>query len=337
MKQRILVLYGGCSGEHEVSLESARAVLSHMDPERFTPMPVRITREGKWRYCPLPELEAEGCPCTLSLDRGAPILLLGNGLRRLGFDAAFPVLHGRNGEDGTVQGLLELAGIPVIGCGVLSSALGMDKHRAHLLASMAGVAVPESRVFRKGAAVPDMLAAAEALGWPVYVKPVRSGSSLGVSEVRGPEGLSDALELAFAEDREILIEEAVPGFETGCAVMGNRELFCGAVDEIQLGAGPLDYQEKYVSRTAQVFCPARIPPETAAAVQEAARRVYRALDCRVFARVDFFLTPDGRIVFNEINTIPGFTVHSRYPDMMKAAGIGFQELITRLIALGVEA
>ena len=343
MKQRILVIFGGCSGEHEVSLDSARAVLAHMDPARFTPLPVKITREGRWRYCPLTDLSAEdwhetGCvPCTLSLDRGAPALLLENGLRRLSFDAAFPVLHGPNGEDGTLQGLLELAGIPVIGCGALASALGMDKHRAHLLASLAGVRVPRSQVFPRGAGLPEARQAAASLGWPVFVKPVRSGSSLGVSEVRGPEELPAALEAAFAEDREALVEEAVPGFEVGCAILGNRVLTCGAVDEIQLGKGPLDYREKYLCRTAQVFCPARIPPEKAAEIQAAGRAVYRALDCRVFARVDFFLTPEGDVVFNEINTIPGFTVHSRYPDMMKAAGLDFQTLVTRLIELGVEA
>ena len=344
----VLVLFGGCSTEHEVSLHSAYAVLSHMDAARFLPLPVGITREGRWLYYTgsLARLEdgswnrqtADCVPCTLTLDRGERALLLLDGSgRRLGFDAAFPVLHGKNGEDGTVQGLLELTGTPVIGCGALSSALCMDKDRAHKLAALAGVRVPQSRVFRRSDAFSQIEGAAEQLGYPVFVKPVRAGSSFGITKVERREYLRAAVENAFSHDGEVILEETVPGFEVGCAVMGNETLTVGQVDEIELSGGFFNYEEKYTLKTSRIYCPARIPPEKAAEVQEAARRIYRALDCRGFARVDLFLTPAGEIVFNEVNTIPGFTAHSRYPNMMRAAGIPFEELVSRLIELGVGA
>ncbi len=341
----ILVLFGGCSTEYEVSLHSAYAVLSHMDPSRYVPLPVGITREGRWLYYTggLARLEdgswlrqaADCIPCTLSLDRGERALLLPDG-RRLTFDAAFPVLHGKNGEDGTVQGLLELTGTPIVGCGTLCSALCMDKDRSHKLAALAGVRVPAGRVFRRGEPLDRMARTAEWLGCPVFVKPVRAGSSFGITKVERGGQLPAAVEEAFAHDGEILLEEAVPGFEVGCAVMGNGELTVGELDEIELSDGFFNYEEKYTLKTSRIYCPARIPAEKAAEIKEAARTIYRALGCRVFARVDLFLTPDGRIVFNEVNTVPGFTSHSRYPTMMQAAGVSFEELVTRLIELGVE-
>lgn len=341
----ILVLFGGCSTEYEVSLHSAYAVLSHIDPSRYVPLPVGITREGRWLYYTgglahledgsWPRQAADCVPCTLSLDRGERALLLPDG-SRLTFDAAFPVLHGKNGEDGTVQGLLELTGTPIVGCGTLCSALCMDKDRSHKLAALAGVRVPAGRVFRRGEPLDRMARAAERLGCPVFVKPVRAGSSFGITKVERGEQLPAAVEEAFTHDGEILLEEAVPGFEVGCAVMGNGELTVGELDEIELSDGFFNYEEKYTLKTSRIYCPARIPAEKAAEIKEAARTIYRALGCRVFARVDLFLTPDGRIVFNEVNTVPGFTSHSRYPTMMQAAGVSFEELVTRLIELGVE-
>ena len=343
----ILVLFGGCSTEHEVSLQSAYGILRHMDPSRYVPLPVGITREGRWLWYSGPlghltdgtwESRPECVPCTLSLDRGNGRLLPldGSGCA-LAFDAAFPMLHGKNGEDGTLQGLLELTGVPLIGCGTLSSALCMDKDRAHKLASLAGIRVPKSTLFRRGADIHRIAAAAEELRYPLFVKPVRAGSSFGVSQAAGPEQLAAAVKTAFAHDREILLEEAVPGFEVGCAVLGNDALTVGAVDEIELSQGFFDYEEKYTLKTSAIHCPARISPEQAAQIQETAKAIYRALDCRVFARVDLFLTPKGEIVFNEVNTIPGFTPHSRYPSMMAAAGWGFTTLVSRIIELGVES
>ena len=348
MKKKILILFGGCSSEHEVSLESARAVLLHMDPERFAPLAVNISKEGRWRLCAADRdalqgahwREAmEGCaPCTLSLDRGAPTLLLQNGLRRLSFDAAFPVLHGKNGEDGTLQGLLEMAGIPLVGCGTLASALCMDKHRAHLLAAaQTGVRAPKSSVFPRGSQLSAMSEAAARLGFPLFVKPVRGGSSIGITRISGPAELEAAVSAAFAQDDAVILEEAIPGFEVGCAVLGNAILQTGAVDEIALSGGIFDFEEKYTLKTAEIHCPARISAEKSGEVQETAKAIYRALGCRGFARVDLFLTPAGELVFNEVNTIPGLTAHSRYPGMMQAVGLDFQTLITRMIELGGEA
>ena len=342
---RILVLFGGCSSEHEVSLQSAHGVLTHMDPERYCPIPVGITREGAWYVYTGPldaipggrwQREAACVPCTLRLDRGnqALVLLDGSGLE-VAFDLAFPVLHGRNGEDGTVQGALELAGVPLVGCGTLSSALCMDKDVAHRLVRAAGVAVPPPALFRTGEGLDTLPERTASLTYPLFVKPARAGSSFGITKVEEPGVLAEAVAAALAHDSKVVIEEAVPGFEVGCAVMGNEELTVGLVDEIALSEGFFNYEEKYTLKTSAIHCPARIPPEKAAEIQAAAKTIYRALDCRVFARVDLFLTPDGEIVFNEVNTIPGFTAHSRYPSMMQGIGISFGELVTRLIELGV--
>ena len=323
----ILILYGGCSSEYGVSLQSAQAVLDHLNPQRWQALPVHITRTGQWTY--------EGLPCALRLDRGRAALLLADG-RELPFDGAFPVLHGKNGEDGTLQGLLEMAGVPVIGCGTLSSALCMDKDRAHKLAALAGVRVPRGKVFTGDGAPAELEICARELGFPLFVKPVRSGSSFGISRVTRAEELAEAVSAAFDHDREVLLEEAVPGFEVGCAVLGDPPaLTVGAVDEIELSGGFFDFDEKYSLKTSAIHCPARIPPEKAREIQEAAKTVYTALDCRGFARADFFLTPAGEVVFNEVNTIPGFTAHSRYPSMMKAIGLDFTALLDRLIELGV--
>ena len=323
-----------------MSLQSAHAVLTHLDRSRFEPLLVGITQSGGWLYyagapdnIPADRWQGTECvPCTLVLSRGVSHLLLLDGSgTQLSFDAAFPVLHGKNGEDGTLQGLLELAGIPVIGCGALSSALSMDKDRAHKLAALAGVKVPRSAVFRRGAGMDEIKAAAAELGYPLFVKPVRAGSSFGITRVTGPEGLPGAVAAAFANDRELLLEEAIPGFEVGCAVLGTDELTVGAVDEIELSQGFFDFEEKYTLKTSAIHCPARIHPLKAAEIQAVAKAIYRALDCKDFARVDLFLTPEEEIVFNEVNTIPGFTAHSRYPNMMKAAGLDFTTLITRII------
>lgn len=326
----ILILFGGCSSEYGVSLQSAQAVLEHLNKDRWQALPVHINRTGQWTY--------EGAPCTLRLDRGHSALLLLDGSRReLAFEAAFPVLHGKNGEDGTVQGALELAGVPVIGCGALSSALCMDKDRAHKLAVLAGVQVPRGRVFTKNPSLKELEWSASELGWPLFVKPVRAGSSFGISRVSRPEELAEAVSAAFDHDREILLEESIPGFEVGCAVLGNPpNLTVGAVDEIELRGEFFDYEEKYSLKTSAIYCPARISPQTALEIQRVAKTVYTALDCRCLARVDFFLTPAGEIFFNEVNTIPGFTAHSRYPSMMKAVGLDFAALLDRLIELGVE-
>ena len=345
-KRTVAVLFGGCSSEYSVSLASAQAVVQHMDRERYTPVLIGISRSGAWLHYTGPvERIAEDtwndprwcAPAVVSLDRGDQTLLVRRGkqVERVHLDAAFPVLHGKNGEDGTVQGVFELAGIPLVGCGVLASALCMDKDRAHKLAAVAGVSVPNSYVLGRGEAG-EAASRAERLGYPIFVKPVKAGSSYGVPKVTERGQLTAAVELAFSHDDAVLLEECISGFEVGCAVLGNDVLTVGAVDEIELQSGFFDYTEKYTLKTAQIHVPARIRPEQSAQIQETARTVYRALGCRGFARVDLFLDAQGRIVFNEVNTIPGFTAHSRYPSMMKAAGLSLQEILTAVIELAVE-
>ena len=346
-KLKIAILFGGCSPEYGVSLQSAYSVIRHIDIDRCRPVLIGISPRGDWyRFGGDPEKIAgdtwcnpsDCVPATLSPGRTehALLALRPDRVEPIPIDAALPVLHGKNGEDGTVQGMFELAGIPLVGCGTLASALCMDKDRAHRLVRAAGVPVPASFLLEKNRGMGQAAARAETLGYPLFVKPVRAGSSFGVTKVTDRRALPTAIRLAFRYDGEALIEQNIPGFEVGCAVLGNDDLTVGEVDEIELSDGFFDYTEKYTLKTSRIHVPARIPREKADEIKRTARIIYRALGCRGFARVDMFLTPAGKIVFNEVNTIPGFTAHSRYPGMMKAAGISLEQVISRAIGLAVE-
>jgi len=346
-KRTIAVIFGGCSPEYPVSLESSHSVIVNLDREKYDVIMLGITKGGEWYrfYGDVSALEDDSwrsgkcVPAVISPDREVHgIIEFGeDGVRTTRIDAAFPVMHGKNGEDGTIQGLCELAGIPVIGCGTLCSAICMDKDRAHKLAELAGVDVPAAIVLTGMPDADDIEARVAALGYPVFVKPVRAGSSFGITKVSSPAALMDAVRFAFQFDREVIIEEAITGFEVGCAVMGNDELVIGRVDEIEIYGDIFDYEEKYTLKTAKIHMPARISEETEKRIQATAGKIYRALDCRVMARVDMFLTPDGRIVFNEVNTIPGFTPHSRFPNMMKGIGLDFPALLDALVDYTFEA
>ena len=348
-KRTIAVLFGGCSSEYPISLQSAHGVITHLDRDKYTPVLLGITRDGRWFHYTGPadallddswHLDALHCtPAVLSPDRALHglLLLAPAGPSSLRLDAAFPVLHGKNGEDGTVQGLLELAGIPIVGCGTLSSALCMDKEVAHRLAREAGVEIPRGVVFRAGDDLAALGLLTAGLDYPLFVKPSRAGSSFGVSRVEHPGALAAAVAAALDHDGKVLIEEAVPGVEVGCAVLGSDRLTVGRVDEIELDHGFFDYVEKYNLITSRIHMPARISPDQERSVQELSMRLYRCLECSGFARVDLFLTPEGRLVFNEINTIPGFTSHSRYPRMMEGVGQAFSPLLDTLIGLAVTA
>lgn len=346
-KRTIAVIFGGCSPEYPVSLESSHSVIVNLDREKYDVIMLGITKGGEWYrfYGDVSALEDDSwrsgkcVPAVISPDREVHgIIEFGeDGVRTTRIDAAFPVMHGKNGEDGTIQGLCELAGIPVIGCGTLCSAICMDKDRAHKLAELAGADVPAAIVLTGMPDADNIEARVAALGYPVFVKPVRAGSSFGITKVSSPAALMDAVRFAFQFDREVIIEEAITGFEVGCAVMGNDELVIGRVDEIEIYGDIFDYEEKYTLKTAKIHMPARISEETEKRIQATAGKIYRALDCRVMARVDMFLTPDGRIVFNEVNTIPGFTPHSRFPNMMKGIGLDFPALLDALVDYTFEA
>lgn len=343
MKKNILVLFGGCSAEYPVSLQSAYSVLTHMDRNRYEIIPVGITREGKWlRYHgelshiaddTWHERKADCTHAVLSPDRTVHGIcdLSESGLKSTYIDAVFPVLHGKNGEDGSIQGLAELAGIPIIGCKTLASALCMDKHRAHQIASLAGVSVPKAVHFTEKPSQKEAEEATAKLRYPLYVKPLRGGSSIGMSKIHEETELMDAINLAFQYDSEALIEENIEGFEVGCSVLGRENLTIGRVDEIELCCDFFDYEEKYTQNYTKIHMPARIDEATEARIQKTAAKVYKALSCSGFARVDLFLTPAGEIVFNEVNTIPGCTCHSRFPKMLAGIGMSFEEIIERLI------
>lgn len=340
--QTIAVIFGGCSSEHDVSLQSASSVIRNIDKSRYEVIPVGITKDGEWfRFTGSVDMIADGTWCSpktcvhaiISPDRTVQGIMEfhADAIRCIHLDAAFPVLHGRNGEDGTVQGLLALADIPVVGCGVLASAICMDKDRAHKLAHLSGVPVPRSFVLngKKDAPLADKYAGI--LGYPLFVKPVKAGSSFGITKVSEWDKLKQAVDDAFEYDDTVILEENIEGFEVGCAVIGSDELITGEVDEIELSKGFFDFTEKYNLITSSIHVPARVPEHKAEEIKQVAKVVYTALGCSGFARVDLFLTPSGEVVFNEINTIPGFTEHSRFPNMMKAAGRDIGGVLTQII------
>ncbi len=344
-KTKLAVIFGGNSTEYEVSLQSASSVLENIDQDQFEVFPVGITRKGEW-YHYTGEISRISKD-TWSADRPhlyplavspSPMVkgfleITGDRYHVIEMDLVFPVLHGKNGEDGTIQGLFELAGIPVVGCNCLSSALCMDKDRAHKLVSLAGIAVPRSITFRSSGRKEGKREAEEKLSCPLFVKPVRAGSSFGITRVTQKEELDAAIDRAFEHDSEVIVEEAVEGFEVGCAILGDEILTVGRVDEIELSEGFFDYTEKYTLQTSKIHMPARISAEDEKRIQEAAVTIYRILGCSGFARVDLFFTPSKEIVFNEVNTIPGFTSHSRYPNMMKGAGLSFTQMLRQLTDL----
>ena len=341
-RKRIAILFGGCSPEYGVSLQSAYSVITHLDREKYEPVLIGISNTGDW-FQYVGEIEKipidtwcneEDCiPVVVSPNRTVHgIVTIKNGkIRETHIDAVFPVLHGKNGEDGTVQGMFELAGIPVVGCGVLSSALCMDKDRAHKLVQAARISVPQSFVLQSGGDAEAAIRQAERIGYPLFVKPVRAGSSYGITKVTGRNQLPEALKLAFSYDNTVIVEECISGFEVGCAVLEKDGFVVGEVDEIELENGFFDFTEKYTLKTSSIHVPARISAEKAGEIKETAKLIFKALDCRGFARVDMFLDDTGRIVFNEVNTIPGFTTHSRFPNMMKAAGISLEQVISMAV------
>lgn len=345
MRIRLAVLFGGNSTEYEVSLQSAGSVLEHINREKYEVIPIGITREGAWyHYRGKYENIAED-RWKIDEENLTPVVVSCNPAVRgfmewkhdrlevLQVDLIFPVLHGKNGEDGTVQGLFQLAQIPVVGCDALSSALCMDKDRAHILVQSAGISVPKSVTFQKYVRYDALKKIEEQLKFPLFVKPVKAGSSFGITKIYEEKELPSAVEKAFEHDDEVIVEEAIEGFEVGCAIMGKETLIVGRVDEIELSKGFFDFEEKYTLKTSRIHMPARIDADMEKRIQEAAVLIYRTLGCSGFARVDMFLTPSGEIVFNEVNTIPGFTSHSRYPNMMKGIGLSFEKMLDKLLEL----
>lgn len=350
---RVGVLFGGRSGEHEVSILSARGVMGAMDPEKYEVVPIAITKEGTWLAGgdPMKSLlagpEAGGSvPVALAADPQDPrLIVLENrevgGRVRLEVDVFFPVLHGPFGEDGTVQGLLELAGVPYVGAGVASSAVGMDKALQKAIFLARGLPVVRHEVvFRwqwreRPDEVLDRLEAA--LGYPCFVKPANLGSSVGVTKARDREGLRAALDEAAQYDRKMLAEQAVDAREIECSVLGNDRPQASVPGEIVPCREFYDYWAKYVEEGSQLLIPAPISPELTEQVRALSLAAYIALDCSGMARVDFLLDRQTEALYvSEVNTIPGFTPISMYPKLWEASGLTYRDLIDRLIQLALE-
>lgn len=362
-KIRVGVIFGGRSGEHDVSLRSARAVIAALDPARYEVIPIGITREGRWLTGgdPLTQLESgselarlegrvgdEDAPSDLRLTTtgtATPPIFAGGQEGSLAsgpLDVVFPVLHGPRGEDGTVQGMLELADLPYVGAGVLASAVAMDKALTKVVLAQAGIPqAPWITVLvrdwsRDKEAVEGRIAAD--LGFPCFVKPANMGSSVGITKVKDADELSAALQLAAAYDRKLVIERGIDARELEISILGNDEPIASAISEIEPTREFYDYAAKYVDEDGAHFTlPARIPAEKAEELRALAIRAYRAIDCAGMARIDFFLERGtDRILLNELNTIPGFTAISQYPKMWDANGLPFPELIERLIGFAIE-
>ncbi|HEX9342812.1 MAG TPA: D-alanine--D-alanine ligase family protein [Actinomycetota bacterium] len=357
---RLALLYGGRSAEHPVSVVSARSVTEALDPDRFEVVPIGITRDGAWMLpakppleltAPeggLPEVEAAGTAVALRPERHAAALApLGAGgaqapdLALDAVDVVFPLLHGPYGEDGTVQGLFELADLPYVGSGVLASALAMDKAMAKVVLAAAGIEQAPYLVVRAGEwrADPDGVYARVGgqLAYPVFTKPARLGSSIGITKVKAPEALADGLEAAFAHDAKVVVEQGLTARELECGVLGNEAPEASVVGEIVPGHEFYDFEAKYLDDAAKLVIPAPVPDAVAERVRTLSLRVFQALDCAGLARVDFFYEEaSGRVVVNEVNTIPGFTPRSMFPMLWAASGVSYSDLVAKLVDLAVQ-
>ena len=352
-KMNVCILFGGISPEHEVSLRSAESVLLNMDKSKYNIFPVGISKDGEWTlfggddYSMLPDGSWKNHPgnkkATISPIRGQGLLIFeGDCVVREMIDVVFPVLHGENGEDGAMQGLLQMAGIPYVGPHVAASAVAMDKTLTKLVVDNAKVTQAAWRLvrnsdlsYRADAVVAEL---EECFSYPMFVKPAGTGSSVGVSKAADRDQLKKALTDAGKFDEKILVEEFINGREVEVAVMGNANPVASVCGEIDSGADFYDYDAKYVTDTSVAYIPARISEETAEYVREQAVKVYQAIGCQGLSRVDFFVTYDNeRVVFNEINTLPGFTSISMFPKLFGASGIPYGQLIDQLLALAMEA
>ena len=352
-KLSVCVLFGGISPEHEVSLRSAEFVLNSLDPEKFNVFPVGITKNGDWilytgtDYSLLPTGEWKDYPenrrAAISPVRGQGLLSFeGDCVVREWIDVVFPVLHGENGEDGAMQGLLQMAGIPYVGPHVAASAVAMDKTLTKLVVDQAGIRQASWMLVRSGdvdARLDWVMDQAEKkFAYPVFVKPAGTGSSVGVSKAADREALKIALVKAAAYDAKVLVEEFISGREVEVAVMGNESPVASICGEIDSGAEFYDYDAKYVTDTSVAYIPARISEDVSEQVRDAAVRIYSAIGCQGLSRVDFFVTYEGdEVVFNEINTLPGFTSISMFPKLFAASGIPAEQLVEELLKLAVEA
>lgn len=347
-KKTICVLFGGVSSEHDVSIMSVRTVLENIDRERFDIVTIGITKDGEWHFFEgdLPDenwLSFAPCKAILSPDRkdGGIFKFSKNSIEKIKIDAVYPVLHGKNGEDGTIQGLCALAGIPCVGSGVIGSSVCMDKCVAKVLFKNAGIPVTNWVEFRRGD-VPDYNEIEEKLGYPCFIKPSNAGSSVGITKAYNRKDLEEGIALALSHDYKVLIEEAINPREIECSVCGNyAPLIAENPGEIKPAKDFYDFEAKYQDENSALMIPSPVDEETKNKIKNYAVLAYKAAECRGFARVDFLLSrDDGKIYLNEINTLPGFTSISMYPKLWENCGVSIKETISRHIdfafELGVE-
>ena len=354
-KTKVLILFGGVSSEHEVSRVSASSILAHISEDKYEINTVGITKEGNWFLTSSPavrigdgswEQDPENRKVAVCLDRDFRGLLVreaDGSTRELAIDVVFPVLHGRNGEDGRMQGLLQIAGLPFVGSDTVASAASMDKAITKVMVEQAGgISQADAVLLHRQRYAKDPQG--ELLGvtsqfdnvFPLFVKPANAGSSVGISKVKNAEELPKALEIAFAEDDKVLVEEAIKGREIEVAVLGNEDPKASCIGEIFAANEFYDYNAKYENSASETAVVADLDPEKEQEIKAAAVKIYQTMGCRGMARVDFFLKESGRVVFNEINTLPGFTSISMYPKLWEASGIPYPDLIDKLLQLAME-
>ncbi len=344
-KIRVAVLFGGASSEHDISLKSATHIIENIPADKYEVVCVGITKKGRWLYYPgdvsaIASGAWEKDPdCTSAILSPDPIhkglVTIENGEASVKkIDVVFPVLHGKNGEDGTVQGLLDMARIPYVGCGLLASAACMDKAATHTMLDYNGIRTAKwrkigQRELNKMEERCEEIAAE--LGFPLFVKPANAGSSIGVNRANNADELLDAVKVAFSHDNKVIIEECISGRELEVAVFGYDSPFASFVGEIESCKTFYDYDAKYILSGSNLFIPARIADDKAREIQETAVKAYRAMGCKGLSRVDFFLSDDGEVILNEINTMPGFTSISMYPKLMENLGMSSSYLVDKLI------
>lgn len=346
MKKVVAVLFGGKSSEYEISLMSASSIIKNLDRGKYDVINIGIGKEGGWfRYHG--DLEnilddtwyQDKCSRLLinPSGEGAAIMeIRDKDLVPLKIDIVFPALHGRYGEDGAIQGLLELLDIPYVGCNQVSSAICMDKDYAHRLVEHAGIRVPQSLLIQGNFSREDVDEFLDKVGLPIYVKPVNEGSSIGITKAKTHKEVFEGIEEAFKYDNKVILEENIDGFEVACAIIGNKELLVGSLGELELAdEGFLDYDEKYNTKKHRIHIPARLDDSLNKRVIETAKDIYRILGCSGLARIDMFIDKDKNIIFNEANTMPGFTANSLFPSMFLHSNIQYMDILDRLIELEI--
>ena len=344
-KKTVVVLFGGQSSEHEISRISASTIISNIDTSKYYVIPLGITQEGKWMIYNGPvdnikngEWEKFGTAATISPDAGQKSILkiVGTKVKEIPVDVAFPVLHGKYGEDGTIQGLFEMAQIPYVGCGVLASAVSMDKAVTKIIAKEVKINQAKYLVVNKSEIEKKRIVAKieKKLSYPCFVKPANAGSSVGITKAHNKDELIEGLKLAAIHDKKIIIEEAVAGRELECSVLGNEHVVVSSVGEILPAAEFYDYDAKYNNSESKTIIPAELDEKIVKQVQKAAIKVFKAVGGSGLARVDFFVEKDtNKVIFNEINTLPGFTSISMYPKLWEDVGMPIETLIDELIEL----